>query len=127
MKKHYFSILPCFLVLFFANPIIAQVDMKALVPDAAATHTAVSSGSWFDNGTWDAGSIPGEGAIVIIPSGIAVNYSGSSDAHIFSIRVDGQFTCNASANTKLTFDTFFATHMSFVKFLANSSANNSIP
>lgn len=53
----------------------------------AGTITAVSSGSWSNNGTWNTGSLPGNGDDVVIPSGISVTLS--SDVSMKSLSLDG--------------------------------------
>ena len=116
------------LILFIVNHLDAQ-HLNTLIPTNTATHTATQNSSWFDASTWDAGTIPSDAAIVVIPNGITVTYEGQSTAHIFAIRVDGNFTCTQtnSANTStLTFDTFIGTSTSYVKFLANNSSDGKI-
>ncbi len=103
--------------------------MMNAIPTNLVTHTAQKNGDWFAADTWGTQGIPGEGAIVYIPKGITVNYQGSSNAHIFAIRVNGVFNCtqtNANQTTKLVFDTFFAMHGSFVKFHASNSTDGKI-
>ena len=118
------------LVFFFAYSFnFFGQDLTSLIPENTATHTAVQNGPWFDAATWSTGTIPNDGAIVVIPSGFTVNYEGQSNAHIFVIRVDGSFICTqktANTTTTLTFDTFVATHGSHVKFLANDVTDGSI-
>lgn len=97
----------------------AQHHLVTLIPTNTATHTAVQSGGWFDVNTWDTGTIPDHAAIVVIPENIAVTYDGSSEAHLFAIRVDGEFTCTSTSTSKIIFDTFIGTHTSKVKFHAN--------
>ncbi len=130
MKGVDIKFLLCFyilcLVTSFAN---AQMDIMNAIPSNLATHTAVQNGSWFSTSTWNAGTIPDEGAIVFIPSGINIDYQGSSEAHIFAIRVDGTFNCTQTTSdqtTKLKFDTFFATNTSYVKFLASNATDGRI-
>ena len=130
MKTHYFRLL---LVAIFCFSNIqnteAQTDMMNAIPSNLATHTATQNGSWFNSTTWSSGTVPGEGAIVFIPNGINVTYEGTSSDHIFAIRVDGVFECtqsNSNATTTLKFDTFFATHTSYVKFLANNENDGKI-
>lgn len=80
-------------------------EMLDLVPRAEATHIAISDGDWFDPDTWYNGEIPGDGAKVVIPQGIAVTYDGESDASIFTIRVDGELSFATNVDTKLIVDT----------------------
>lgn len=125
LKRLTFSMI-CFL---FVNSAIAQMDLMNAIPSNLATHTATQSGSWFNASTWDAGTVPSTGAIVYIPNGVTVDYQGSSNDHIFAIRIDGNFNCsqtNASQTTRLKFDTFFATQTSYVTILANNTSDGKI-
>ena len=112
MKKSYIKFHLFISMLFIlVNPISAQMDMMNAIPSDKITHKAVINGSWFSASTWSTNSVPGTGAIVYIPKDITVNYQGSSNEHIFAIRVDGNFNCtqnNSNETTKLVFDTFFA-------------------
>ncbi|QOD61984.1 T9SS type A sorting domain-containing protein [Polaribacter haliotis] len=126
MKKIYSFTIFLLLVVSSAS---AQMDLMNAIPSNLATHKAVNDGSWFTASTWDKNEVPTEGAIVYIPKERTVNYQGSSSVHIFAIRVDGVFNCtqtNANQTTKLKFDTFFAIHGSFVKFLANGENDGKI-
>lgn len=116
------------LIFSFAN-IHGQMDMMNAIPVDKVTHKAKKSGSWFASDTWDTNSVPTTGAVVYIPENITVNYEGASEAHIFAIRVDGNFNCtqtNTNETTKLVFDTFFAMSNSYVKFIANNSSDGKI-
>lgn len=128
MKKRYFKpTLLLLLILISYSNLTAQ--LTTLIPTNTATHTAIQNGNWFDASTWDVGTIPSDAAIVVIPMGKTVTYEGQSSAHIFAIRVDGNFVCkqtNSSSTTTLTFDTFVGTMMSYVKFLANNPTDGKI-
>ncbi len=77
-----------------------------LVPVSAATHVAVNNGSWFDPNTWANHQVPGDGAKVLIPQGITVDYDGKSAASIFTVRVDGQLDFATDIDTFMEVDTF---------------------
>lgn len=77
-----------------------------LVPASAATHIAVNDGSWFDPKTWANGQVPGEGAKVLIPQGVTVDYDGSSKASLFTVRVDGELDFATDIDTFMEVDTF---------------------
>lgn len=77
-----------------------------LVPVSAATHVAVNNGSWFDPNTWANHQVPGDGAKVLIPQGITVDYDGKSAASIFTVRVDGQLDFATDVDTFMEVDTF---------------------
>ncbi len=83
-----------------------HLALMSLVPVAAATHVAVNNGSWFDPKTWANGQVPGDGAKVLIPQGVTVDYDGQSKASIFTIRVDGQLDFATDKDTFLEVDTF---------------------
>ena len=116
------------LLLLFSFGATSQV-INTLIPANTATHTAVQSGSWFSPTTWNTNSVPSDAAIVDIPLGIAVTYEGQSDAHIFAIRVAGDFNCtqqNTNDTTTLTFDTFVGLMTSKTTFHANTATHGSI-
>ncbi|MGF1543279.1 MAG: Ig-like domain-containing protein [Parvularculaceae bacterium] len=75
-----------------------------LVPVAEATHVAARNGAWFDAATWG-GAIPGDGARVHIPHGVSVTYDGSSDARLFTVRIDGALNVATDRDTAMTVDT----------------------
>lgn len=77
-----------------------------LVPVSEATHVAVNDGSWFDPNTWANGEVPGDGAQVVIPHGVSVDYDGESDVSIFTVRVDGELDFATDRDTFLEVDTF---------------------
>lgn len=83
--------------------------IMALVPVSAATHVAVRDGSWFDPATWANGAVPGEGARVLIPDGVAVAYDQESAASIKTIRVDGALDFATDRDTFLEVDTLIVT------------------
>jgi hypothetical protein len=80
--------------------------MLNLVPHATATHTAVKNGSWFDPNTWKGGIVPTNGAKVLIPKGINVNYDAESNTRLFTLRVDGGLDFASDRNTRMVIDTF---------------------
>lgn len=80
-----------------------------LVPVSAATHVAVNDGSWFDPATWANGQVPGDGAKVLIPQGVTVDYDGQSKASIFTVRVDGKLDFATDVDTFMEVDTFVVT------------------
>lgn len=114
--------------LTFGHVASAQA-LNGIIPTNTATHLAVQNGSWFSPTTWNTGTVPSDAAIVIVPYGLTVTYEGQSSAHIFAIRVDGEFVCtqsNAGQTTSLTFDTFFGTMMSKLVFEAEDSTDGNI-
>ncbi|MGB7240532.1 MAG: PA14 domain-containing protein, partial [Sulfitobacter sp.] len=82
-----------------------HMALLELVPRSDATHVAIGDGDWFDASTWHQGRIPGDGAQVLIPDGISVNYDGESDASLFTVRVDGELSFATDADTRLEVDT----------------------
>ncbi len=115
------------LFIFLSLSINGQ-NLNDLIPDQTATHVAQSSGSWFDANIWDTGTVPSNGAIVLIPIGITVTYDGFSNSHIFVIKVNGQLEINAisGGDSKLVVDTFIGTISSFIKIKANNPSDGSI-
>ena len=76
-----------------------------LVARSEATHVAINHGDWNDASTWHNGEIPGEGARVLIPEGIAVNYSQQNDASLFTVRVDGVLDFATDQDSRMLVDT----------------------
>ena len=124
IKNFYLMVILC---LFFSK--LPSQGHSNLIPTNTATHTAVQNGSWFNASTWNTNTVPDNAAIVVIPQNITVTYQGQSSAHIFAIRVDGDFICtqsNTNQTTTLTVDTFIGTSTSYVKFLANNASDGKI-
>ena len=86
-----------------------HIALMNLVPVSGATHVAVNNGSWFDPNTWANHQVPGDGAKVLIPQGLTVDYDGQSKASIFTVRVDGQLDFATDADTFMEVDTFVVT------------------
>ncbi len=82
-----------------------HAELFNMVPQAAATHIAVGSGSWFNASTWQGGAIPGDNAQVLIPENIKVTYGAKSDARVKWVRVDGELSFDVAADSKLVVDT----------------------
>ncbi len=77
----------------------------ALVSHEDATVVSVNSGNWFDASTWNTGTVPTDNDRVLIDSGHTVIYNGSSEAAIFTIRVDGTLDFSTGISTKLVVNT----------------------
>src|SRR6202035_4990795 len=79
---------------------------KALCPPAPAafTHSAVKDGNWNDATTWDAG-VPGNGAIVSIPSPRHVTVTSQEPSRLRFVQVNGQLTMWIQGSTRLFVDT----------------------
>lgn len=82
-----------------------HVAVMELVPVEDATHVAINNGSWFDPNTWANGEIPGEGARVVIPEGVEVQYDGESPVSLFTVRVDGALEFATDQDTFMEVDT----------------------
>lgn len=76
-----------------------------LVPESAATHKAIKSGSWFDPQTWENNQVPGENARVMIKSDVNVTYNGESEVQLKTVRNDGSLSFATTTNTKMVVDT----------------------
>ena len=81
--------------------------MMALVTDDQATHFAQQSGNWSDAAVWGDQGIPGDGARVVIPTGMTVTINRELDARVKTIRVDMNASLRFSTdrNTLLKVDT----------------------
>lgn len=95
------------LILFNLQRSTAQTPIS-LVPLSSATHTAVASGNWSSTSTWG-GSVPNNGAKVVIPTGITVTIDGIIAERIKTIRIDGELDFNTSVNTELMVETMIST------------------
>lgn len=76
-----------------------------LAPREDATHVAIADGDWSDPAIWSGGEVPGDGAQVLIPPGVAVSYGTLSDASLFTVRVDGKLEFETDTDSKIVFDT----------------------
>ena len=100
-----------------------------LMPGADfATHVAAHDGDWSSPGTWASGEIPGQGAIVLIPSGVRVRYTGDRAEHLFIVRVDGTLAIEAPSGTEtnMIVDTLFTTPGSVLAIDASGADDGSI-
>ncbi|MEM6388220.1 MAG: G8 domain-containing protein [Pseudomonadota bacterium] len=82
-----------------------HMQVMDLVDPATATHIAIGHGSWFDPSNWHNGEVPGDGAKVVIPDGVYLEYDQQSDARLFTVRVDGQLDFATDANSTMVVDT----------------------
>ena len=76
-----------------------------LVARAEATHVAIGNGSWFDPDNWYQGRVPDEGAKVLIPRGVQLDYDAANDVRLFTVRVDGQLDFATDIDTRMVVDT----------------------
>lgn len=76
-----------------------------LVARGESTHVAINHGDWNDASTWHNGEVPGDGARVLIPEGIAVNYTSVNDASLFTVRVDGHLHFATDQDSRMVVDT----------------------
>jgi hypothetical protein len=82
-----------------------HIAIMELVPIEDATHVAINNGSWFDPNTWASGEVPGDGARVLIPEGVEVQYDGESPVSLFTVRVDGALEFATDQDTFMEVDT----------------------
>ena len=73
----------------------------ATVPIADATHISVTNGSWFSPSTWNTGTVPNSGAMVLIDSATTVTYDAVSETEINWIRIKGTLNFKNNVNTKI--------------------------
>ena len=76
-----------------------------LAEGVEVTHQVVSSGRWSDPNVWDKGQLPGDGAHVWIPTGVAVTIDGEFAARLATIRLDGSLTFQPDTPTQLNVET----------------------
>ena len=82
-----------------------HMKVMELVDPAEATHIAIGNGSWFDASNWHNGEIPGEGAKVVIPQGVTLQYDAVSADSLFTVRVDGQLDFATDTDSSMLVDT----------------------
>ena len=84
-----------------------EVDaVRDLTSNGLATAVAVQNGSFFDPATFG-GSLPGDGARVIIPEGITVIYDRADNVpRLDTLRVDGTLEFATNQDTELFVDLF---------------------
>ena len=87
-----------------------HANIMTLVDSADATHVAINSGSWNNPNTWAAGNVPGDGARVIISSGVDVRYDAVSDARLFTVGVEGNLDFSTTSDTRMIVDTMVVGH-----------------
>ena len=80
--------------------------MKGLVEAGDVTHTAVTTGSWSNPGTWNAG-VPDDGAYVLIPDGLSVTYDANDATRLGRVRVDGELAFSTTQSSRMLVDTLF--------------------
>ncbi|MFC1759273.1 Ig-like domain-containing protein, partial [Planctomycetota bacterium] len=86
-----------------------------LVADEFVTHTAVSSGDWSDVSIWENGSVPADGARVLIAEGAEVTVDGVYAANLRTIRVDGLLRFATDRDTQLVVDTLVSSRTATVE------------
>jgi PKD repeat protein len=84
-----------------------STDMAALLAPADATHRAIASGDWSSPATWQGGTLPAAGALVLIPADIDVRYDLPTSPRIDTIRVEGALRFATDRSTRLFVDTLF--------------------
>ncbi len=110
-------------LLMHANPVLdaEHAAVMALVADSAATYKSVASGNWSNPASWNHlvggswtgdGTIPNNGANVIISAGNTITVDGDASkgaggakVALHTIRDDGTLNFNTHANTQLLVDT----------------------
>lgn len=104
------------LLLALSAPVLAQncgnqhvhQALLDLLPIGAETHRAVAPGNWSSPATWRGGLVPGDGALVIIPDGLAVIVDRVDTARLETVRVDGTLRFQPDVSTRLMVDTLFS-------------------
>ena len=86
-----------------------HMAVMALVPDAAVTHAAVSSGAWSAPQTWRDGRVPGAESNVLVPAGVTVTVDRVESAALRTVRVDGTLSFATAVDTQLAVDTLVVT------------------
>ena len=85
----------------------AHFAMLDLVPYGAVSHVATHDGNWSDPASWLDGRVPGNGANVLVPSGVMLTVDGTFTDSMHTLRVDGHLRFATDRNTQLRLDTFY--------------------
>jgi len=101
----YQSTIPILMLLFLLSSFSTETAAQ-LGPPAAYTHIAVNNGSWNNPLTWG-GSVPNNGAIVQIPSGIRVTLTTQEAARVRYLQVKGEYRHAIGVNTRLLVETMY--------------------
>ncbi len=80
-----------------------------LIPHRDVTHIAVADGNWSDPATWHVGSVPRNGAVVLIPHGRTVTYDWNDRHRLDRLRVDGTLTWSLTTSTQMLVETITVT------------------
>ena len=80
-------------------------QLFSLVNPAFATNTAIADGNWSDSTIWANGTVPEEGARVLIPADRAVTIDGVLLDPFMTVRVDGTLRFATDVDTQLRVDT----------------------
>lgn len=83
--------------------------MLDLVGYEEATHWAVAGGVWSSPATWAGAEVPPDGARVVVPAGVEVEYDVRSDVRLLTLRVDGGLRFARAVATRLVVDTLVVT------------------
>ncbi|MBK1790138.1 Ig-like domain-containing protein [Persicirhabdus sediminis] len=87
----------------------------ALVSTDHCTHVSVTSGSWSDTNTWASGSVPTQGARVLISDDHVVTVDEVHTESVMTIRVDGCLKFAADRDTALRCDTLVVSEIGFLQ------------
>ncbi len=82
-----------------------HMALENLIDTLAPTHIAAKSGAWSDPTTWQNGTVPGNGAKVLISEGATVTYDQISDDRINTIAIEGNLRFAAGKDTQLYVET----------------------
>ncbi len=84
-------------------------DITNLIPHVDATHIAIADADWSSTSTWDVGTVPLAGSVVLIPYGRTVVYDVAATApRLDRVRVDGTLTWAIDQSTQMLVETLTA-------------------
>lgn len=86
-----------------------DVAVLNLAPHHEATHIAIADGNWTSPATWFGGTVPRNGANVLIPAGREVIYDQHKSFRLNWIRVDGTLKTSLTKSTYCLVDTHITT------------------
>jgi hypothetical protein len=79
------------------------------------TDETLNSGAWSDPKTWKSGTVPADGARVLIHSQHRVTLNSELHTHLRTIKLEGELAFNPHKNTQLIVDTMVTTSHSILR------------
>lgn len=100
------NLLCALFVVFFSPLVFGHSCTVELLPlPGEVTHEALSTGNWGNAANWSAGTVPGAGAVVVIPPGVTITIDGPYLAELSKLAIYGTLSFLTTGNGELSLDT----------------------